>query len=73
MQVDIICRHKYYKSTRYIVIVQDLCYSFSDLGTATPSHAKTANYAEMPEVSKKKELDVPKVAICPATPQVWLI
>jgi hypothetical protein len=40
------------------------------VGTATPSHAKTANYAEMPEVSKKREVEVPQVAICPATPQV---
>ena len=61
------------------------------LGTATPSHAKTA-YAEMPEVSlrseqvqhqqqveqqhvqqqhvQQKPLEVPQVAICPATPQV---
>ena len=65
------------------------------LGTATPSHTKTA-YAEMPEVSlrseqvhhqqqveqhvqqqqhvqqhvQQKPLEVPQVAICPATPQV---
>ena len=58
-------------------------YSISNVdissGTATPSHAKTSNFAEMPEVSKmqevprKKELEVPQVAICPATPQVTFL
>ncbi len=38
-------------------------------GTATISHNKTA-YAEMPE-KPCQPTDVPKVAICPATPQVW--